>query len=288
MTNLNATFCLAATQRHLRHLRHFAPTSRKPAPGSSHGIKAIGFKGKPLTPWQTRSFQVHLARIYHVADSIAQAYLDQVRRVGGPPMQMLSSNPMKALHKSKHLALLLSIAKFVADNDIPVKHWFRAQFDLLRPPPHCVVIPITVCHGPNAAIRYDDWARRQESRFTHADDRGTALDSSVSKAISEAINFSHQTVLSAIPLATEFQLFSMEMFLWELFPSISAWYLVAHVGFRQDFLETGACLAPTVVEHFKQYKRDPVIKTICDRAMLASTDTLGDLPCIQSHSGLGL
>ena len=282
MTTHKAKFCLPATKRHLSHLCQYVHPSRLPA-SKNKGSQATGDTPGTLTPRQIRSFQVHLARIHHIADQTAKAYLDQVRRVGGPPMTMLSADPVKALQSSKHLAVLLSIAKFVSENDIPLNHWFRSQFDLLKPPSRCLVVPVNLCHGENAFLRYQDWARRQSSRYTHKADRTKALDSSFRATVQEAVRASHQFALeqlsnSAVPL------FSVEFALWDMFPNVSPWYLVAHPGFRAEFLETSACLAPSVVERFQQYKRDPVIRRMCDQAFLAVTDNLGDLPCIQSHS----
>lgn len=278
-----ATFRLKDIKRHLAHLRHLASTSGLPTSDCFPGTPGLSAPTVQMTPRQLRSFQVHLARTLHIANIAAQAYLDQIRRTSGPPKQMLSRHPLKAL-TSKYLPILLSTYAFVSENDIPINHWYRAQFDLLRPPPGCVNIPLTVTHGPNAHLRYVDWSRRQTKRFTQASDRTTALDTTFTGQIATHINLSHQFAIAALSKVAEMEHFSVEFFLWELFPDISPWYLVANDDFRKSFLETGACLTPKVVEHFQQYKRDPVVRQACDRAILAATDTFGDLLCIQTHS----
>lgn len=226
---------------------------------------------------------MHLARILHVANLAAQAYLDQIKRKNGPPMQLLSKQPYKAL-ESKYLPILLSTQAFVCENDIPLHHWYRAQFDLLRPPPRCVNIPLTVTHGLNAHVRYLDWSRRQLKRFTQAPDRTKQLDTAFVDQIANHISLSHQLVLTELSKAAGLVPPSLEIFLWDLFPNISPWYLVAHDDFRKHFVETGACLIPTVMEHFQQYKRDPQIRKACDIAIMAATDTFGEPQCIPSPS----
>lgn len=246
------------------------------------GKQTYRVNGK-LEPRQQRSIVIQISRLYHVANLVAQAYQDQLKRTNGPPLQLLSKYPHRALC-SKYLPTLLSIASHTSEHNIQLCHWFRAQFDLLRPPPGCVNIPLTVTHGLNAHTRYLDWFQRQHTRFTHSDDRATALDQKFSKYLTQQISHSHQFVLQQLSSSAGLATISLELALWDLYPNVSPWYLVAHEGFRQGFLVTQACIAPHVVKAFLQYQRDPAIREICNRAMLSVTDTFGELPCILSHS----
>lgn len=270
------SFPLPAIKCHLAHIRDLALQAT--APTRAHSA--------PLAPKELRALQIHCLRLCHLANLALSAYCDNLKRLNGPPVRLLPQNPQKALH-AKYLPILLSIQQFTATQDIPLAHWFRAQFDLLKPPPKCTHIPITVCHGPNAHIRYLDWSRRQPKRYVHSDDRAQALDTSFLEQLKQTLIAEHQNLVQLLSSSAGLAFPSVELVLWDLFPNISGWYLVAHTGFRQKFLESGACSAGSLLEHFQQYKRDAAVRHTCEQALLIAMDSYGDLPCIPKTSELG-
>lgn len=304
MTESTATFDLKSINGHLCHLRHLCHLAFSSPPSvhslrgtrtlrtsrasqASSALKASSAPKAPqarnVTPRQIRSLQIHLARILHVANQVAAIYSDEVQRYNKRTVTVLSADPLKAID-SKQLALLLSIQEFVSRHGIPVRHWFRAQFDLCKVPKSMSHIPINMCHGPNAFQRYETWNRRQSKRFIRTEDRTRILDTSFTSEVANSIRLSHQFAVAELSNPARVFPPSQAGALWELFPEVSAWYLVAHDEFRVKYLESGACLASSIVKHYQQYKSNRKIREACNRALLQAIDQLGDLPCILSHS----
>lgn len=223
-------------------------------------------------PHFDRALELSAARLLHLCRPVARAYAEQFQRKYGRHYPGLSLDNTKAM-QSKNLSLLLSIYALCSEHDIQLRHWFRAQFDILS---KMKQVYLNACSGPNALKRYQDWIERQPTRFVNRLDRAAALDKSFYTQIEASVLDSHLVALQHWNRIKDFEPPTVGAGILVLYPQVSAWYLVSHAGVR-DILEAGMWYDPVVASKLKQYKKIARIRSSCDMALDAAIENHGSL-----------
>lgn len=223
-------------------------------------------------PHFNRALSLSATRLLHLCRSVASAYSEQFQRKYGRFHPGLSRDNKTAL-KSKHLPLFTNIYCICAEHNIPLRHWFRAQFDVLSKMP-CVYV--TACSGPNALKRYEDWKSNQSTRFINHGDRKAALDRSIYRIIEASILDSHLVALKHWERIRLFEPPTLGAGILTLYPQVSAWYLVSHPSVRA-ILAAGLWSDPVVMDRLKQYNSVARIRSSCQMGLDAAIENHGTL-----------
>lgn len=220
----------------------------------------------------TRSMNLTSLRVLHICRQVAAAYSDQFQRRYHRFHPGLPPDTKKAL-QSKHIHLMVGIYRTCSEKSIPLRHWFRAQFEILSKM-DCVYI--TTCSGPNALKRYEDWDAKQSSRFVNREDRKAALDVSLYTVIEASILDSHLVALKHWDRCKLYDPPGLGAMFLVLYPQVSAWYLVAQESVR-ELVETGQWTDPVVLKRLKQFKSNPRVRSSCAMGLDAAVEIHGRL-----------
>ncbi len=238
------------------------------APSANSSDSLIGSSN----PHFNRALSLAALRILHLARQTALAYSEQFQRQYGTFHPGLPADPLQAL-KSKNLPILVGIYSICSEESIPLRHWFRAQFDILH---KMKQVYLVTCSGPNALRRYRDWASKQEKRYVNTEDRKRALDSSLYQTIETSILDSHLVALRHWDHIKSFDPPSLGAAILVLYPQVSAWYLVSHQCVR-ELIQDGLWSDPVVVNRLNQYKKLSRVRSSCEMGLDAAIELHGKL-----------
>lgn len=219
-----------------------------------------------------RALNIASLRVLHICRQVAQAYSEQFQQRYHRFHPGLAKDPKKAL-EYKYLHVLVGIYRTCSERSIPLRHWFRAQFETLSKM-DCVYI--ATCSGPNALKRYEDWAARQTSRFKDREDRNAALNTSLYTVIEASILDSHLMALKHWEHYKTFDPPCLGAMFLALYPQVSAWYLVAQESVR-ELLDAGLWTDATVMKRLKQFKSNPRVRASCQMGLDAAVENHGRL-----------
>lgn len=194
-----------------------------------------------------------------------------------PQKQFGIAAPRKLMDilRHKNTPILLTIYYFTKAHDIPLDHWFQAQFDILSKMPQ---LWITCFSGQKAFERYTDWDYRLSRKFTRLEDRQeNAIPLSLQKTIHKAIFTGHKQALTWQPRLKDLHAPTLSAALAYINTYVPAWYLVAHKCFRDDVLEPGLMDPPQLIKIWNHYKKSSWAKKFCQEALDAAELQYGTL-----------